>query len=361
MLGNRFLELEGELANKFHNGDRTLVEPLDYLRSSETAAVGVPSELAQYGVLTIQKEVYPMDNNTQMVYFFMIFASQQDANEFAETYYAKEKNLTTLKGRIAANRFNTSINYSQDFKDKENEPTDYTFYYNGCVLVPDGVNTRVLSGKLKSTTSDYSVKLEQNTTSYQNTFAQLRHKLVAAPVTTEELNKSVYDNLVLPMTSADPNKNIPSNSRKIFATTSGSGIAPAAQMCAIVINNKGWDPYVLDNPTSDAKHEASENVGGEQLPVHVVIASGDVEVKCNFNGMIIAGGKIIIDNQNKSIRADSNLTQQALRIEDANGVRAVDYLVAGNSCLTGNTGSQNGEDSSLAFSEYVTYSNWKKQ
>ncbi len=361
MTGDRYLELEGQLADKFYSGDRTKVNSMDFLRSSETAVVGVPSELAQYGVSGIQKEVYPMSNSTQMVYFFMVFASQQDVNDFAESYYAKEKNLSVLKGRVAANRFNTNIEYSQAFKDKEDEPTDYTFYYNGCVLVPDNANTRVLAGKLKSMTPQYNVSLEQRTASYQQTFAALRHTLMAGSVTSDQLSRSVYDNLVLPMTSAEPDKNIPSGSKKIFATSAGGGAAPGSMMCAVVVNNKGKNTYVLENPSSDANHEATEQVGTDQLPVHVVIASGDVEVKCNFNGMIIAGGKIIIDNQNKSIRADSNLTQQALRIEDANGVRAVDYLVAGESCLTGNAGGQNGTENTLAFSEYVTYSNWKKQ
>lgn len=362
MLGDRYLSLEKELADKFYGGDTTKVTSMDYLRASETAAVGVPFELAQYGVVGIQKEVYPMDNNTQMVYFFMVFASQEDVNEFADTYYAKNKNLTTLQGRIAANRFNTNITYSQAFKDKENAPTDYTFYYNGCVLVPDGVNTRVLSGKLNSTTTDYAIKLNQNTSSYQTTFASLRHTLMmSSSLTSEVLSKSVYDNTVHPMTTADPNTNIPLGSKKVFATAAGGGIAPDAQMCAIVINNKGGSPYVLTNPTTDTYHEATEMVGSQRLPVHVVIASGDVEVKCNFRGMIIAGGKIIIDNQNKSLLADSNLTQQALRIADINGVRAVDYLVAGDSCLTGNSGGQNGTNNNLAFAEYVTYSNWKKQ
>ena len=128
-------------------------------------------------------------------------------------------------------------------------------------------------------------------------------------ITQDELNKSVYDNLVKPMTDADPKKNISSGNKKIFALNNGPGIAPEAAMCAVVVNNKNGSAYVLNNPTSDAYQEATEMCGTERLPVHVVIASGDVEVKCNFRGMIIAGGKITIDNQNKTLKADSNLTQ----------------------------------------------------
>lgn len=361
MLGDKYLNLEKELADKLYGGDRSRVTSMDFLRASETASVGVPSELAQLGVVGLQKEVYPMSSGTQMVYFFLVFDNQQNVNEFAETYFAKKKNLSALKGRVAQNRFNTSISYPGAFKDKENELTDYTFYYNGCVIVPDGENTRVLSGKLKYLTSEYSVKLNAEAVNHQQSFAALRHKLVTGSVTQEELNKSVYDNLVLPMTSAEPDKNIPSGNKKIFATHTGPGIAPEAAMCAVVVNNRGGSTYVLSNPTSDTYQEATEMCDTERLPVHVVIASGDVEVKCNFRGMIIAGGKITIDNQNKTLQADSNLTQQALRITDTNGIRAVDYLVAGDSCLADGAGGGSGEESTLAFAEYVTYSNWQKQ
>lgn len=361
MLGTKYQQLEQELADTFYGGDRTKVQSLDFLRASATSPQGVPADLAQYGVKGIQKEVYPMNSGTQMVYFFLIFDSQKDVNEFAESYFAQEKNLSALRGRVATNRYNTNINYPTVFKDKENELTDYTFYYNGCVIVPDGVNTRVLSGKLSYMTSEYSVRLQEETVNHQLSFAALRHKLVAGPVSQEELNRSVYDNIVLPMVSADPKKNIPSGSKKVFELHAGGGVAPEAAMCAVVVNNRGGSTYVVGNPTNDAKREATEQCGSERLPVHVVIASGDVEVRCNFNGMIIAGGRIIIDNQNKSLKADSNLTQQALRIEDSNGIRAVDYLVAGESCLSGGAGGASGEESGVAFSEYVTYSNWTKR
>ncbi len=361
MLGDKYLALEQELADKLYGGDISKVTSLDYLRASETAVAGVPSELAQLGVSGIQKEVYPMSDNTQMVYFFLVFKDQEAANDFAESYFSKDKNLSALKGRIAANRFNTNIIYSESFKNKQNDLTDYTFYYNGCVIVPDGENTKVLTGKLKYQTVQYSVKLKKETENHQEDFAKLRHKLVTGEITQDELNKSVYDNLVKPMTDADPKKNISSGNKKIFALNNGPGIAPEAAMCAVVVNNKNGSAYVLNNPTSDAYQEATEMCGTERLPVHVVIASGDVEVKCNFRGMIIAGGKITIDNQNKTLKADSNLTQQALRIKDGDGIRAVDYLVAGDNCLVDGAGSGNSQESTLAFSEYVTYSNWQKQ
>lgn len=361
MLGDKYLALEQELADKLYGGDTSKVTSMDYLRTGEAAVSGIPAELAQLGVAGIQKEVYPMSSGTQMVYFFLVFKNQEAANDFAESYFSKDKNLSALKGRVAANRFNTSITYSNAFKNKQNDLTDYTFYYNGCVIVPDGENTKVLTGKLKYQTVQYSVKLQKETASHQKDFAALRHKLVTGEITQEELNKSVYDNLVKPMTDADPKKNISSGNKKVFALHNGPGVAPEAAMCAVVVNNKNGAAYVLGNPTSDANQEATEMCDTERLPVHVVIASGDVEVKCNFRGMIIAGGKITIDNQNKTLKADSNLTQQALRIKDENGIRAVDYLVAGDNCLVDGAGSGNGQESTLAFSEYVTYSNWQKQ
>jgi hypothetical protein len=93
----------------------------------------------------------------------------------------------------------------------------------------------------------------------------------------------------------------------------------------------------------------------------VVIASGDVTVSCDYEGLIIAKGKIIIQNKNLTASADANLAQQALRLEDSNGVRAIDYLEDGDKYLVNSGGNKTADDDTITLSDHVTYDNWEKQ
>jgi len=285
-----------------------------------------------------------------------VFDSVSSANNFAESYYAQEENLTTLAASLSTESYNADILYPDSFKN--DQPDSFTFYYNGCVVVPDNANAAVNAGKLSSISDSDRAKLTSQETGYQKTFAALSHKLVTnyEQLSSDELQRDIYTNLVgSSMNSTDPNKVIGAGSKKVFATEDDPSISASAQMCAVVVNGN----YTITK--SGTESEAHETVDTRRLPVHVVIASGDVTVDCDFNGMIIAGGNIIISNKNITITADANLTQSALGIEDTNGVKAADYLVDGAAYLLGAGGSSTGSSGSISFADYVTYDNWIKQ
>lgn len=361
MLSTQFENLQEDIRVQLGYSSTTDIQPLDYLKSTPTSTSGVPVQLAQYGVVSIQKEIYPINNSgttVSMVYFFLVFDGETGANNFAESYYAKEENLSTLAASLSTDRYDADILYPNSFAN--DQPESFTFYYNGCVVVPDNANAKVNTGKLSSISDSDRAKLTSQETTYQKMFAALSHKLVTdyAQLSSDELLKDVYTNLVgTSMSSTDPDKMISSGSKKVFATPDDPSVSASAQMCAVVVNGN----YTVSKNGTES--EAHETVDSRRLPVHVVIASGDVTVDCDFNGLIIAGGNIIISNKNITITADANLTQSALAIEDANGVRAADYLVDGDAFVIGSagSGSSTGGGSSISFSDYVTYDNWMKQ
>lgn len=350
-----------ELCDKLGYTDESQIQPLDYVRASAQSAYGVPAELAQYGVTGIQKEIYPMltasTEPISMVYFFLVFDSEDSANKFADSYYAKEQNLSSLVGRLDASHYNTSIAYPDAM---ETAPDNFTFYYNGSILVPNDADTKVLSGKLNQLTTEESSNIRSKEADYQNTFMALSHKLVtdSAFLTEAERQQTVFQNLVgNSIQTTDVNKAIGSGNIRVFATEGGAEVAEEAKMCAVVANGD----YTITKEAGETQAMQLDVSSHQRLPVHVVIASGNVTVNCDYNGLIIAGGTITIANQNITIKADSNLAQQALRIKDEKGVRAADYLINGDAYLIDGAGASGAAGTTISFAEYVTYNNWSKQ
>ena len=283
-----------------------------------------------------------MGGTINYVYFFLVFDSDGSAKDFADSYYAKEQNLSTLQGRLDVNH--TEVLYPNTMKD---EPENFTFYYNGSVVVPSdihGDNTATFyTGKCTSLRTTDSASLIAKENEFQNTYASLRHKLTTdySTLTADERTKTVYQYLVADMTNVDLNKNISYGTRRVFATN--NEVAADAQMCAVVANGD----YTIGADESGK-------------PIHAVIASGNVTVTRDFEGIIIAGGTVTI-LPGITVKANSNLAQQALKIKDANDVRAADYLNNGDRYLIESSGSQRNTYGKIQFADCVTYKNWVKQ
>lgn len=345
MSEDTYLALRQEMMDKLGYTSDAQIGKLDFVRSSTDSVQGIPTELEKYGVIDIQQEVCPimtMGGTINYVYFFLVFDSDGSAKDFADSYYAKEQNLSTLQGRLDVNH--TEVLYPNTMKD---EPENFTFYYNGSVVVPSdihGDNTATFyTGKCTSLSTTDSASLIAKENEFQNTYASLRHKLTTdySTLTADERTKTVYQYLVADMTNVDLNKNISYGTRRVFATN--NEVAADAQMCAVVANGD----YTIGADESGK-------------PIHAVIASGNVTVTRDFEGIIIAGGTVTI-LPGITVKANSNLAQQALKIKDANDVRAADYLNNGDRYLIESSGSQRNTYGKIQFADCVTYKNWVKQ
>lgn len=366
MLSTTYNKLNDEIMGKFGYGSPLDIPLVEYLRTNENAYPSIPEKLAKQGVVDIRRVVYRLSNASSsspannMVYFFLVFNSEKTANEYAKNYW--DSNSSTLQGHLyptfndgvyvdaAGNDLSAvKVTYPSGW-DMEN-PGLFNTYFNGCVLLPAGENTKFYSGMVDQT-NKYP-NLEHDAANYQQTFAALRHKLTvdASGMTAEEGAKELYDNLVIAdmQNLTSPKIGISAGNKRVFAQNGDAD----TQMCAVVVNA---DNYTVP---SDAK----ENVGGVEYPIHAIIAKGNVTVpeNCNYTGLLLAGGTVTVGSGAK-LTADTGLAQQALSIvETTSSTCALDFLINGSKyTVSNNSGTADGEDQ-VDFSDYVSYSNWSKQ
>lgn len=318
--------------------------PVEYFITSEDGTPGqIPGELKNRGVVGIQREVYRMatlDGNggVPVIYFFLVFDNANDAAAYGKTY--QDAHQDVLNNRVNSDHYNTSITYSDDFLNQT--PDSFQFYYNGSVLVPakqEQENTRFLVGRCTQVDTQKTAELKTEQMNLQERYAALRHKLLGDTgdydtLTYAEKNRSVYNNLVLPMVGGDAKYTIPNGTKKVFRSDEKAN-------AAIVVNGD----YTWDGSDSD---------------VHVIIASGNVTVDADFEGMILAGKDVLITKQ-VALKANASLAAEALAITNEDKMRAADYLVAGENYLTGTAEGTKIIKGAISFDDYIAYSNWSKQ
>ena len=180
-------------------------------------------------------------------------------------------------------------------------------------------------------------------------------------LTPEEKGQDVYHNLVYNMTSmADTAASLGSGSSNRFA----SETVADETIGAIVINNAGGSVYKLT--ASEVNHFTGTDENGNTVSdarLVLVIASGNVEVSTDFNGLILAGGTISFyaGASSKSIAPDPANVALALQMSHANGVKVGDYLVGSEAYIIGGLGGGASEYNAIYYLDLITYENWKKQ
>jgi hypothetical protein len=328
------------------------VKDIDFLRYAADARDNIPEELQALNVTGVKKQTYQIStgsgNVIKMVYFFLTFASEDDAIAYGNSKYAKS--TKDLEARLDTQHYNTSITYPSmmydEFDKNKNRITDFSFYFNGNLIVPanDKTNTKVMIGQRSLASSQTTEALNQREQEYQNRFASMKHSLLSDynQMTTEQKTRALYNNIV------EVDKLSRVNVKKVF-TTGQDGVAAESQMAAVVINGD----YTLTG--------TGENAMEQGYPVHLVIASGDVTVDCNYTGLIIAGGDIKLTMNAKTLTANASLAQKAMGIENDAGEMPLDYLVNGTQYLSSLGGTEDGGTSEVSYSDYVTFSNWSKQ
>lgn len=340
---------EALMAEWMDNPDEKLI---DYTMSSGRLSGMTLSEL---GVSDYQLQVFPVNDVSlgSMVYLFMKFDTASAANNFFQKYYQNNANLTTL-GKMLDLYTGTGIKLPADITE---QTMASQFYFNGNILA-DAESEVFVPDRLSVADQDAELReeLAKKQTSYQDTFHALGRKLITdyAALTQEEKQQDVYGNLVNAFDSyLDVAYMLAPGGSKSFISENGEA--------AIVVNG---DYSVDANALMNAKN-IQDKAGNthNDAKLHVVIASGNVTVSENFDGMIIAGGNITIENRAVTIKADPRKAGCALRAKNADGVRAADYLINGDHYIMGGGASESDdvETDSISMSDCVVYENWKKQ
>ncbi len=278
------------------------------------------------------RPVFRRVSGSVLVYYYLFFQSTDMANQFFYDYYQADKAaaskyvktyLTDFKwnsalGNVAGNELRLAGNAITYNLNKEVVVRKDT-------LADDASNYAQILAEQQSLTNQYfswNRKLVQNINGLSST----------------EMSQDVFTNIVV--------DNMTYKSLLGMGKTFSDGLTNA---------------YVVDgNFTINSSNNA--NTG-------LVLATGDVEVNANFEGLIIAGGEIIISPSCTSIKYNANRVRAAMALQDG-GVFVSSFFKDGNAYANyqSTTLSNNSAQEAVArradyieVSDLVQYQNWKKE
>lgn len=284
-------------------------------------------------------------NGENMTYFYLVM-SEEKAKEYISDYYGVEKG--TL------DRYYDFYTGGKAIKD----PTGA-----GCEVTTAGHYLADVSGNALALTGASS-----NSAAFSSTFsdftAEFRSrcaKLVGADATLSNsvLSDTVFNNVI----HADQIKTGEVWYKVGGDETKFNDVSDSSEITALITSGD----YEYGTHTYDSR-------------LRLIISLGDVTVKKDFTGLIIARGRIILDGgsiilDGGSINVSGNKDDlarilQATIVKDSLGIktvtkRPIDYFVDGSSyVLDGTSISGNGAVSGnevIDFGNVVTYANWAKQ
>lgn len=306
--------------------------------------------LSGLGVNNYQLESFPVAKLGSMVYLFMKFDTQAQAVSFFNNYYADAAKLSKLTNKLDLYTDSILLPSSLLVPDEEEE---HQFYYNGNIVMNDDSADKFMTSSMFDTTmtnEDYADLLAQEA-QYRDNYVSLNTKMIKRyyQLSDAEKTKDVYNNLVKSFTNADPALNIAAGATKTFFSND-----PTDVLGCVVANGN----YTIDSDVITGNNAEGVEVDGKLC---VVIANGDVTVNTDFNGLIIASGKILISAKNVTIAPDAMSSTIALKAVNEQGVSASDYLIDADKYVVGGITAASGDSNHISMTDLVTYENWSKQ
>lgn len=277
------------------------------------------------------QKVYRVVGGAKLVYYYLNFATEEDANEFFEAYYKADKD------RMDA--------YLKVYVESLKLPVDSMLRVNLAGNVFGMENGKFVLNEATAATDDNSeLKLESD--GYANTFNQLCTTLSRVEPTTAQTSEKdangIFYNIV---DRTELNKLVP--------TIGGVETVydAAGDVGAVIVNNAGDSTYQM---TADASINWDE--------IRILLASGDVIVDHNFKGIIIAGGTIFVQG-GVTIEYDSDGVSEAMQIgtflDDGTASTVVNLFVDGSYVY--NTDETSVGGALVKTADLVRYENWSKE
>ena len=237
------------------------------------------------------KTVFRTVNGETLCYLYLDLTKNGAANYYTDFYYKAE---SKMKNYIMA--YNNRILMDVTAMDKlSSRGTILTYSQKAdgtgdISLVQNTVN--------EATTTEQIDALEKEYFVHAGRFERMKAKLTVeeSEVTAEELTKTVYANLINESVMNSLTPGTPVIAKYPFEVLGDTR--------AVFVNNKGLAPYVYDDET-----------------ICVIIATGDVKLTKNFDGLLIVDGKVIIDSGVNKVEPNKTLVLKTLRQDerDASG------------------------------------------
>lgn len=303
------------------------------------------------------KTVFRTINGDTLCYLYLDLTQNGAADYYKDYYYKAEtrmnRYMTTYKNQIL-----------MDLSTMENMSSRGTILT--CALNPEGTSGDIslIQNTINETTTAEEIEaIEKEYVVHAERFARMKAKLTIeeSEVTTEELGKTVYENLI----NATVMNSLPLNDPVVAKYTSET----LGDTRAVFVNNRD----VLDG--SGAVVEAGVPYVYDDETVCIIIATGDVILTKNFDGLLIVDGKICIESGVSSVVPNKALVLRTLRQEecDENGALVnpgpdslsliAKYFKNGNrySLDTKLSGDVTNSMAGQSIGDLIVYENWTKQ
>ena len=327
-----------EYLNKRNSGDTAYAnyEPVSFTK--RTNATG--TQLNEYDLNGAgYKTIFRQINGETLCYLYVDMTANGAAEYYKDYYYKAEAKMNNY---IAM--YNNRVLVNPTFmSSRETKGTMLSYALDSANGEISIINNTMDSTRSTSDIAD----IEKEQGLYADRFARLKSKLTIeqSEVTADELTKSVYHNLIKDAVLSS----LTTIQNHELAKSDGSGDIESR---AIFIDNRGGANYVYDNPE-----------------ICVIVATGNVVLKRDFEGLIITDGKIIIENGTSSIKPNKEKVLKMLRTTESSALVAdpttliARYFIDGekysmDSSLTGQvTSTMKGQ----TMGDLIEYENWAKQ
>jgi len=380
MTANQFKALQQEIMAQNNYTSESQIQPTDYVNmdlAEPTLGVSLnafvmahnptktPDWWSSNGYLpSVRACAYPTTSGGGSIVYLFIefktvgdnFTGQQNTdyipaeafyNNWYKLYNATATNYQRLLGNI--DYYATyGIKLPKDVNDKTR------MYFTGNILsnelfpviVPDIITQ-------PDFTIDLNVEYSKQSAYYQDAFFTLNKNLSTRYVTLtgDEKQNTLFKNLITESVKVgDKTYNL--SGTKYYVSPTGEGAV--VHKGDVTYNNSLENSLRNETDVNGDKHNDAK--------VNVIIATGDVTVNDNFEGMIIAGGKVNVKSGVK-VTSDSDKAAKALqaRKEDDVNDTAANFVINAAKYLLGGTGTTDGDSGEITMKDYVTFRNWTKQ
>lgn len=291
------------------------------------------------------KTVFRTVNGETLCYLYLDLTTNGAASYYKDFYTKAE---TRMKSYIAT--YNNRI--LMDLSTMENLSSRGTILTYSQKADGTGDIALVQNTINEGTTAEQLDTIEQEYFVHASRFERMKAKLTIeeSEVTPEELTKTVYANLI--------NEGVMNSLPLGTPVIAKYPFEVLGDTRAVFINNKGEAPYVYDDET-----------------ICVIVATGDVKLTKNFDGLLIVDGKVYIESGVSKVEPNKTLVLKTLRQEerDATGNVVDDgtgpvsliskYFKNGDkySMDTKLSGQVTNSMAGQSLGELIVYENWTKQ
>lgn len=325
----RWLNLETERTNG--NASYANYQLVSFTKDTKT----VGKTLGEYDINgSGYKTIFRTINGETLCYLYLDFTEEGAADYYKDYYYAAE---TKMNRYISA--YNNRVLINPTMIERESKGTMLSY-----ALDSDGGDISIVENTMDSSRAAEDIAaIEKEQDLNLARFDRLQAKLTLEEndVTAEELGRTVYENLINEAVLNSIPKNTTGEKKELVLST--------GSIYAVFVNNRDKGPYYYTDED-----------------VCVIVATGDVYLQKDFDGLLITDGKVILDGATQVV-PNKEMVLKMLSAKESDAENAMSLIAK-----YFRNGDKYSFDTSLKaevtntmagqqIGELIVYENWAKQ